>query len=71
MRLEHVTVRLPSELVDELFREGELAGYGMSEAIRRRLEAARTIVHPRFRRPAASQSNFGSSFSSESDVAIQ
>jgi Ribbon-helix-helix protein, copG family len=39
-RMEHVTVRLPSELVDELHREGEAMGCGMSWAMRRRLEAA-------------------------------
>jgi hypothetical protein len=39
-RMEHVTVRLPSDLVDELHREGEAMGCGMSWAMRRRLEAA-------------------------------
>ena len=28
-RMEHVTVRLPSELVEELYREGEAMGCGM------------------------------------------
>lgn len=51
MRMAHITVRLPSDLVDELHREGEEVGHGMSWAIRRRLEARRETCSPRGRRP--------------------
>ena len=40
-RMEHITVRLPVHLVEELRAEGEAAGAGMGWAIRNRLERRR------------------------------
>lgn len=40
-RMKHVSVRLPSWLVDELSQEGRSMGCGMSWAMRRRLEVPR------------------------------
>jgi hypothetical protein len=46
-----ITVRLPSHLIDELCREGQAVGYGMSWVVRRRLEARRKTGSPRSRQP--------------------
>ena len=40
-RMEHVTIWLPSDLVEELRSEGDAMGCGTSWAVRRRLEAGR------------------------------
>jgi Ribbon-helix-helix protein, copG family len=48
--MEHVTVRLPSELAEELRAEGEAAGASMGWAIRRRLEQRRWLGAVRARR---------------------
>jgi hypothetical protein len=50
-RMEHVTVRLPSDLVDALRSEGEAMGCGMSWAVRRRLERPIREGSPRSRWP--------------------
>lgn len=38
MRMQHVSIRLPSDLVDELRQEAKVGRCGMSEVVRRRLE---------------------------------
>jgi hypothetical protein len=48
-RMEHVSIRLPSDLVEALRSEGEAMGCGMSWAVRRRLEAGRETGSPRSR----------------------
>jgi hypothetical protein len=58
-RTEHVTVRLPSDLVDELQREGEAMGCGMSWAMRRRLEASGKASSRRSRKSEASKPHGG------------
>ena len=58
-RMEHVIVRLPSDLVDELYREGEAMGCGMSWAMRRRLEAASKASSRRSRRSEGNEPNGG------------
>ena len=58
-RMEHVTVRLPSELVDELHREGRAMGCGMSWAMRRRLEMAGKASSHRYRSSKGNEPNHG------------
>lgn len=58
-RMEHVTVRLPSELAEELRREAQARGFGMSWAMRRRLEAGRETGSRQSRRPEGNESRGG------------
>jgi hypothetical protein len=67
-RMEHVTVRLPSELVDELHREGEAMGCGMSWAMRRRLEAASKSSSRRSRGPEGNEDHGGGKFQTRAEV---
>jgi hypothetical protein len=66
-RMEHVTVRLPSDLVDELHREGEAMGCGMSWAMRRRLEAAGKASSHRSRRSERNESHGGGKSRTETE----
>ena len=58
-RMEHVTVRLPSDLVDELYREGQAMGCGMSWAMRRRLEVPRETSLPQSRQTEGHEHHAG------------
>jgi hypothetical protein len=68
-RMEHISIRLPSDLVDALRSEGEAMGCGMSWAVRRRLEERREAGTPRSRQLRANEHHGGGTFQSPDGAA--